>query len=80
MIFGVDEAFVVETWGSEVDEESAYETCGFEVVEDLGGLDVAEDLDRFEFDDDGTVADEVGSIGCAQHFAFYSEPESDARG
>lgn len=49
----VDDAFVDEIfWISEVDEETEFETGSFEVVVELGPVDVIEALDCFDFEDD----------------------------
>jgi len=43
---------LLEAGGSEVEEESSFETCGFEVVDDLGFLDGGDLTEGFEFDDE----------------------------
>ena len=59
---------MLEAGGSEVEEESSFETCGFEVVDDLGFLDGGDLTEGFEFDDDGIVANEVGAIQNVERF------------
>ena len=66
MVYGVDESFVFKFWSTEVDEQCALKSGGFEIVEHLGGFDIGQNLDRFELDDDGSVADEIGAVRRAQ--------------
>ena len=69
MIFCEDEAFVLKRRGSEVDQQTFGETRGFEVVDDLGFFSAGEGLERFQFNDDVSEANEVGSVDALKFFA-----------
>ena len=75
MIFCEDEAFVLKRRGSEVDQQTFGETRGFEVVDDLGFFSAREGLERFQFNDDVSEANEVGSVDALKFFAPLSNDE-----
>lgn len=67
---GEDEAFEFESVSTEVDQEATGEVCGFEVVDDLGMLTRGYGSEGFQFNNDGTEADEVGSKSTGKRGAF----------
>lgn len=75
MIFCEDEAFVLKRRGSEVDQQTFGETRGFEVVDDLGFFSAGEGLERFQFNDDVSEANEVGSVDALKFFAPIANDE-----
>jgi hypothetical protein len=79
VIFCEDEAFVLKRWVSEVDQQTFGETRGFEVVDDLGFFSAGEDLERFQFNEDISEANEVGSVDALEFFAPIANDESHSR-
>lgn len=47
----------------EVDQQSAWTACGFQIIQQLGSVLIRQLLHGFEFDDDLLVADQVGDVG-----------------
>jgi hypothetical protein len=54
-----DEAFVVESFGAEVNEQTALMACCLEVVDGYRKVSIGQGRDCFEFDDDLTVAEKI---------------------
>ena len=75
MFFCEDETFVLKRWGSEVDQQAFCKTGGFEVVDDLGFFRAGEGLERFQFDNYITEANEVGSVDALEFFAPIANDE-----
>jgi len=76
MIFGADEAPVVEAGGAEIDQKCPLKTRCFQVVENLSGFNVRQCLDRLQLNDDGVEAEEIGAIGCTERFPFVADRDS----
>ena len=60
---------------SEVDQQTFGKTGGFEVVDDLGFFSTREGLERFQFDDDVSEANEVCSVDALKFFAPIANDE-----
>lgn len=75
MIFCEDETFVLKRRCSEVDQQTFGEAGGFEVVNDLGFFSAGEGLERFQFNDDVSKANEVGSVDALKFFAPIANDE-----
>jgi hypothetical protein len=69
-MFGLNESLVAQAGCSEVDQERTFVSGRFEVVKNLCAVYVSESFDRFEFDDDRLVTDEVSPVWIAQGPAF----------
>ena len=54
--------FDLEFVAAKVDEQSVLEPCGFEVAEDLSNMLVGHRPDRFQFDDQSTIDQQVGEV------------------
>ena len=60
-VFGENDSFPFQSWILEIDDESQWEFCDAQVVENLATLDISNAIDGFSFDDDFFVGDEVGN-------------------
>jgi hypothetical protein len=56
-VFGENDSFPFQSWILEIDDESQWEFCDAQVVENLATLDISNAIDGFSFDDDFFVGD-----------------------
>ena len=64
----------------EVDEEAGSETCEFEVGDHLRGVDRAELVDGFEFDEDLVFHDDIRSETAIEGEVFIADRDFFLRG
>ncbi|MGB6037214.1 MAG: hypothetical protein WBG42_13155 [Cryomorphaceae bacterium] len=58
---------------SEIEEEAYFKICGFQVIEDLGGMNTMDFAHRFYFYNYGLKADKVGAVSFSELMIFVTD-------
>ena len=70
-IIGIDKSLPLKfTLLAEIEQNTRFDTCCFQIMEKLSGIRIGEFGYRFEFKDDLPIADDVGFVGTWKFFTL----------